>query len=188
MSSFAADVEAALDDGTSVSEVDAALALAKVIPSGVMPVPRRLRLQRLTFSGVKPVRSVRHTEALRDFREVIPAGASISIELDAERGKKVEAHVGELLGTDSEPEVGEPFTFVWDLGPGLYALGSHENFRGKSTVLETILWALRGPMRAAARCSCMVSTCSAQVRRRERTAHGGLQCSRRCAVRSCLGW
>jgi hypothetical protein len=141
MSSFAADVAAGLGVGTSAEEVDAVLALAKVIPSGAMPVPRRLRLQRLTFTGVKPPRSARHTEVEGGFPQVISSTGSIDLDPDTERGDEVEADVDELIDTDVG---GEPFTFVWDLGPGLYALGSYENFRGKSTVLETILWALRG--------------------------------------------
>lgn len=41
----------------------------------------------------------------------------------------------------------EPFAFTWTLGPGLYVVGSRENLRGKSTVLEVIRWALRGRSR-----------------------------------------
>jgi hypothetical protein len=41
----------------------------------------------------------------------------------------------------------EPLEFTWTLGPGLYVVGSHENLRGKSTVLEVIRWALRGRSR-----------------------------------------
>ncbi|GAF49161.1 hypothetical protein [Rhodococcus wratislaviensis] len=39
---------------------------------------------------------------------------------------------------------GSPFEFDWNPGPGLNGLGSARNLRGKSTVLEVILWALRG--------------------------------------------
>jgi hypothetical protein len=43
--------------------------------------------------------------------------------------------------------VPEPFEFSWSMGPGLYVVGSHENLRGKSSVLEVIRWALRGRSR-----------------------------------------
>jgi hypothetical protein len=43
-----------------------------------------------------------------------------------------------------------PFAFNWTLGPGLHVVGSHENLRGKSTVLEVIRWALRGRCRLQA--------------------------------------
>lgn len=41
----------------------------------------------------------------------------------------------------------QPFEFSWSLGPGLYVVGSHENLRGKTSVLEVIRWALRGRCR-----------------------------------------
>lgn len=44
----------------------------------------------------------------------------------------------------------EPFEFSWDLGPGLYVVGSHDNLHGKSSVLEIIRWALRGRSRVQA--------------------------------------
>lgn len=46
--------------------------------------------------------------------------------------------------------VEEPFEFSWDLGPGLYVVGSHDNLHGKSSVLEIIRWALRGRSRVQA--------------------------------------
>ncbi|MFM9596728.1 hypothetical protein ACKI1J_45315 [Streptomyces scabiei] len=40
---------------------------------------------------------------------------------------------------------GEPFAFSWDLGPGLWCLASlGKNEAGKSSVLEVVLWCLRG--------------------------------------------
>ncbi|MFJ8948209.1 hypothetical protein ACIRG4_34075 [Streptomyces sp. NPDC102395] len=40
---------------------------------------------------------------------------------------------------------GEPFAFSWDLGPGLWCLASlGKNEAGKSSVLEIMLWCLRG--------------------------------------------
>lgn len=39
---------------------------------------------------------------------------------------------------------GAPFEFSWMLSPGLHVVGSARNLRGKSTVLEVMLWALRG--------------------------------------------
>jgi hypothetical protein len=52
-------------------------------------------------------------------------------------------------GTTETVVVREPFDFSWSMGPGLYVVGSHENLRGKSTVLEVIRWALRGRARLA---------------------------------------
>ncbi|MFC4951023.1 hypothetical protein [Pseudonocardia sp. GCM10023141] len=56
-----------------------------------------------------------------------------------------------LRQTENDGDTGEvvlePLAFTWTLGPGLYVIGSHENLRGKSTVLEVIRWALRGRCR-----------------------------------------
>jgi hypothetical protein len=39
----------------------------------------------------------------------------------------------------------EPFRFEWaSLEPGVWAIGSYDNLVGKSTVIEVVLWALRG--------------------------------------------
>lgn len=56
-------------------------------------------------------------------------------------------HRPPLPATNTGPTptpVGSPFEFNWNPGPGLNGLGSARNLRGKSTVLEVILWALRG--------------------------------------------
>ncbi|WP_330457433.1 hypothetical protein OIB37_11295 [Streptomyces sp. NBC_00820] len=43
------------------------------------------------------------------------------------------------------PDAGDPFRFSWDLGPGLWCLASlGKNEAGKSSVLEIVLWCLRG--------------------------------------------
>jgi hypothetical protein len=47
-------------------------------------------------------------------------------------------------GTKRIFESATPFDFEWHLGPGLYCLASDRNLVGKTSVLETIRWALRG--------------------------------------------
>lgn len=38
-----------------------------------------------------------------------------------------------------------PFSFLWkDLGPGLWAMLSEQNLRGKSTIIEVVRWLVRG--------------------------------------------
>lgn len=49
---------------------------------------------------------------------------------------------GVAVGTDHREQV--PFTFNWELGSGLYGVGSDENLRGKSSTLRILMWALRG--------------------------------------------
>lgn len=74
-----------------------------------------------------------------------PTPAHLRFTCLAFRGTKVLTGVtsdGVAVGTDHREEV--PFTFNWDLGTGLYGVGSDENLRGKSSTLRILMWALRG--------------------------------------------
>lgn len=74
-----------------------------------------------------------------------PTPAHLRFTSLAFRGTKVLTGVtsdGVAVGTDHREEV--PFTFNWDLGTGLYGVGSDENLRGKSSTLRILMWALRG--------------------------------------------
>ncbi|WP_143532119.1 hypothetical protein [Saccharothrix sp. ALI-22-I] len=87
---------------------------------------------------------------LRDSRVTVSAAVPTPVRLRVEeiefsgvkRLRQPDADVTELT-------IREPFKFSWCMGPGLYVVGSHENLRGKSTVLEVIRWALRGRSRLA---------------------------------------
>lgn len=37
-----------------------------------------------------------------------------------------------------------PFDFEWQVGPGVWGVGTEQNLRGKTSILKTIEWALRG--------------------------------------------
>lgn len=74
-----------------------------------------------------------------------PTPAHLRFTSLAFRGTKVLTGVtkdGVAVDTDHREEV--PFTFNWDLGTGLYGVGSDENLRGKSSTLRILMWALRG--------------------------------------------
>lgn len=74
-----------------------------------------------------------------------PTPAHLRFTSLAFRGTKVLTGVtsdGVAVGTDHREEV--PFTFNWNLGTGLYGVGSDENLRGKSSTLRILMWALRG--------------------------------------------
>lgn len=82
----------------SLKDTQEYLRQLQIRPAPQLPHPKKLRIQKLAFSGKK-------------------AG---------------------LLYKDD-------FAFEWnDLSPGLWCLASHKNFAGKSSVLEILLWALRG--------------------------------------------
>ena len=74
-----------------------------------------------------------------------PTPAHLRFTSLAFRGTKVLTGVtsdGVAVGTDHREQV--PFTFNWDLGTGLYGVGSDDNLRGKSSTLRILMWALRG--------------------------------------------
>lgn len=74
-----------------------------------------------------------------------PTPAHLRFTSLAFRGTKVLTGVtsdGVAVGTDHREQV--PFTFNWDLGTGLYGVGSDDNLRGKSSILRILMWALRG--------------------------------------------
>lgn len=51
----------------------------------------------------------------------------------------------EFSGVKTDVPCAGPFEFVWDdLGPGLWAMVTERNFRGKSSVIEIAKWLLRG--------------------------------------------
>jgi hypothetical protein len=53
-----------------------------------------------------------------------------------------------IFSGEKQGPVAGPFRFAWeDLRPGVWGLGSFRNLRGKSTVLEILLWVLRGEPR-----------------------------------------
>lgn len=135
-SPFAYDVASTLGGSILAEEVDEVLARARIRPSGAVPVPRRLRLQQLRFAGVKA-----HRRAARFVGAIQPTLLELP---DAELASQ---SPGGLVADESIPERDEPgeaFEFTWPFDSGLYGIGSYENFRGKSSVLEVILWALRG--------------------------------------------
>lgn len=135
-SPFAGDVASTLGGSIPAEEVDEVLARAHVRPSGTVPVPRRLRLQRLRFAGVKAHRRAAQSE-----------GAIQPTLLELPDAELTSRSPGGWVVDESMPErddPGEPFEFSWPFDSGLYGIGSYENFRGKSSVLEVILWALRG--------------------------------------------
>jgi hypothetical protein len=70
-------------------------------------------------------------------------GISLRVEIAIPRRLHIRsvAFSGERRGTDRDG----PFNFTWnDLGPGLWAVTSGRNFRGKSSILGVIMWAIRG--------------------------------------------
>lgn len=114
------------------------------IPTSASPAtPVPLRVTRIHFSGVK-VLSATHPLAAghehidrvdRDGAEdaaAAPAEANLRLAPDAEAGKK------------GVPLVEIPFDWSWEPQVGVNGVGSGKNLRGKSTVLNVLMWALSG--------------------------------------------
>lgn len=71
----------------------------------------------------------------------------LGISLRPELAFRRRLHVSSVFFSGDRRGTGRdgPFEFAWcDLGPGLWALTSGRNFRGKTSVLGVLLWALRG--------------------------------------------
>jgi hypothetical protein len=93
----------------------------------------------------------------RGWIEAVAGRAEVSVELADEalkkRGISPQRRLGaarrlgidrvQFSGRKSGLSAGE-FSFDWSIGPGVWALASYDNLVGKSSVLEIILWALRG--------------------------------------------
>jgi hypothetical protein len=137
MTTFAEDIAARLGAGYEIAFVNSVLADAGVVASATMPAPHRLTIQRLAFTGFKPARL---TYGART-DDPVPAGLTNDIDYELSTSDRVE---GEPEDQWVEGESGTSISFAWDLEDGLHGVGSHDNFRGKSTILELILWCLRG--------------------------------------------
>lgn len=141
-SPFAVDVAATLDGYASAEDVEDVLVRAHVRSSATVPVPRRLQLQRLRFSGEKPSRGAVSVD--EDGWQTPAAGEVAQTQLSFVPSSQTGPAPVASAVARGRSELGEAFEFVWTFSSGLYGIGSYENFRGKSTVLEIILWALRG--------------------------------------------
>lgn len=139
MTAFAEDVAAQLGTDFDTAEVNAVLTSAGVRPAGAMPIPHQLKLERLMFAGVKPWPGEAATDVLPT--DTDPGAAESLLVIDEDTGAAPTRPVPTLPTATVD---GSPFEFVWLVDAGLYGVGSHENFRGKSSVLEIVLWALRG--------------------------------------------
>ncbi|WP_253858046.1 hypothetical protein [Prauserella alba] len=101
----------------SADEIEAILRDHKVPTSATRAVPVPLRVKRIHFWGTKELSQTHQTAQTAEPR------------------------------TDSEGRnslVQVPFDFDWSPQPGVNGIGSGKNLRGKSTVLNVLMWALTG--------------------------------------------
>lgn len=101
----------------SGDEIETILRDHKVPTSATKAVPVSLRVKRIHFWGIK---------------ELSPTHQTVR-----EAGPRIDSEVQSSL-------VQVPFDFDWSPQPGVNGIGSGKNLRGKSTVLNVLMWALTG--------------------------------------------
>jgi hypothetical protein len=140
-----------------VAVVDEVLNDLGIPTSASKGVPVRLRVKRVAFGGTKRL-ALDHPDAAGHPIEEIADVAQLGPE-DATSTKSEAAHSDLLaaatgLGEDDDA-AGQPkyenvrralvpFTFDWQPQEGVNGLGSERNLRGKSTIVNVLLWSLSG--------------------------------------------
>lgn len=120
--------------------------------SATQAIPVSLRATRITFSGEK-ILPITHPEAAGQE----PVEVAVPIETDPDEiGDDAElgldnrlTDAGEIVSNDAEQQIQTPLTsvpFSWEWKPqiGVNGVGSDRNLRGKSTVLNILMWTLSG--------------------------------------------
>lgn len=127
-------------DGLTLSEIEKILADHKIPTSATRAIPVPLRATRIHFWGTK--------QLPEDHATVVASGVTAepeeilvddqgTLDLDAVQGATSEIEAAASL-------VPVPFDFDWSPQPGVNGIGSGKNLRGKSTVLNVLMWALTG--------------------------------------------
>lgn len=120
----------------SMAEVEATLTRHGVDLTAASPTPGHLQLRRLRFSGTKILTGIGTDEPVAEPTVTSDDGGGQDAGLGAPPDSAAAAA--------EETGVEEAFDFDWKVGAGLYGIGSDRNFRGKSSVLDVMSWALRG--------------------------------------------
>ena len=142
-----------------VAEVDMVLGDLGIPTSASRGVPVGLRVKRVTFSGTKrlapdhpdargyPIEEVEDAPQRELGLEVLTdeTSGTAQPEVQAARG------AGDGQSADqAEDQDGRvlralvPFAFQWEPQEGVNAIGSERNLRGKSTIMNLLLWSLSG--------------------------------------------
>ena len=147
----AAEAKAGVTTVPSVAEIEEILRTNKFPTTASRAVPVALRATRIHFSGIK-ILPVTHPEAAgHDVIENVPARSA-----DDRAAGDAQLELGENAdeagqGTEGTTEAEErpalaavPFSWEWEPQVGVNGIGSGRNLRGKSTVLNILMWALSG--------------------------------------------
>ena len=130
----------------TVDEVDKILSGLGVPLGGTKAVPVPLRATRMHFRGTKwlePDHPGAHGHPLVDVTD-LPEW--IRPVVDKYSPAAISAGEGEAAEVDKQagPKARVPFDFEWSPQPGVNGIGSGRNLRGKSTLLNVLMWSLTG--------------------------------------------
>ncbi|WP_030489549.1 ATP-binding protein [Micromonospora chokoriensis] len=137
----------------AADEVDAILEDLKVPASATKAIPVPLRVARIHFSGTKLLKPTHPDAHGRDAIEVTEGAYHNQTSITG----AAEDDISILFGDEpdevqtSEDEdaspirlVPVPFSFQWRPQAGVNGIGSGRNLRGKSTILNVLMWSLTG--------------------------------------------
>jgi hypothetical protein len=141
-------------------EVETILSRHNIPTTASRAIPVPLRVTRVQFAGIK-VLPVTHQDAvghnpLTDAELAALIGSSVPADAVAEveaLGVEAEADSAENTGCAEDGEAGRSetvpsaaveFDWMWEPRTGVNGIGSGKNLRGKSTVLNILMWALSG--------------------------------------------
>ena len=136
-----------------VPAVDKMLGDLGIPTSASKGVPVHLRVSRVSFSGTKRLDPL-HPEA-KDFPvEEMGSDPDERLDLTIDNGR-ADANIADPAGygddgtdgADSNTPVVRalvPFDFIWEPPDGVNGIGSGSNLRGKSSIVEMLLWSLSG--------------------------------------------
>lgn len=153
-------VEAGPQDGAAHDEGPVALSpedvegvlSANAVPTSASPAtPVPLRVTRIQFSGVKTLPASHPLAAGHELVEPVgrdaDGGDDSSDELDLGLAADIdspEASEEAAPVKEGVPLAAVPFEWSWEPQLGVNGVGSGRNLRGKSTVLNVLMWALSG--------------------------------------------
>lgn len=130
----------------TIDEVDQILSGLGIPLGGTKAVPVPLRATRMHFSGTKWLKPD-HPDA-QGHPLVDAADLPEGIRPDADELSPTTDSDGDGQTPDIDEQAGPkarvPFSFEWSPQPGVNGIGSGRNLRGKSTLLNVLMWSLTG--------------------------------------------
>jgi hypothetical protein len=134
----------------TVAEVDRLLAALDIPTSASKGVPVSLRATRVLFSGTKRLKPDHPDAVGHEPEEVVDLEDDDDFTADTDDGDGIEdqaagSEASEVKAAEEKIiRVPVPFEFEWEPQHSVNGIGSGRNLRGKSTVMNVLLWSLTG--------------------------------------------